>query len=154
MPGASAMRCAVGGVTTCCPSMCTAAHGSTITRRKPARGGITARPGQTIRLLATLTPDGGGPVRIRGLNVTVPADASGATGTITVRGGNEFVEPTTAPATFDELLASFRETPRSNEVIATLGLDDGEGGTTTVQTVRKATPEVADGRFDFALTVS
>ena len=118
------------------------------------RGGITARPGQTIRLLATLTPDGGGPVRIRGLNVTVPADASGAAGTITVRGGNELVEPTTIPATFDELLASFREAPRGNEVIATLGLDDGEGGTTTVQTVRKATPEVTDGRFDFALTVS
>ena len=101
----------------------------TLTRLQVCRGGvcrdrdqISAFPGQTINLLATLTPNDGSELELADLSLTIPAGMRFG-GEIEITGGTgdcfECVS-TKEPESFDALLRQLRRAPTNDTLTATL----------------------------------
>jgi hypothetical protein len=99
------------------------------------RDRLRVRPGDTIRLEVSLLPEGALEADIVELLVPVPPRARFG-GSLTVGGGGgdtcffcffeeENGEEDEGPATFAALLRDLRRTPRNNDLVATLSVDDG-----------------------------
>jgi hypothetical protein len=121
---------------------------------------LPLQPGATVRLRVLLARDRSTaaipPVE---LTLKVPADAAGRDGSIDVTGGGdggggeEGSGSGDEPKSFDELLASLRNAPQNDQVVASLNLFTGEESSPSASTDRKTVAEIVSGGVSIPVVV-